>query len=379
MNQRQRRRRLLLAGLFVTAAAVAVSTSVSANLPGSTFEGNDGNYVVNTAGNTDWVNAPSRVIGNDLATGQGDSSFGQGTAENDVNVTVGFGSIPNGKADLSQFLVANEQGANGHTYLYLGWTRNNQGGTTNFDFEINKLAQPDLTTAGPKMLIRSVGDLLVNYLFQGQIGNDTPQIQIRTWTGTAWSAPTAGVVAEAAISTVSQANPFGTPDPVPIGQFGETAIDLTASGIVPEGDCKGFSSAYAKTRASTAFNSEVKDFIPPQHIDFNTCAFITVVKQTVPSPDPTDTTFTYVSDFMVPPTFGLKDGESVTSERTEPRHLLGVRGRSRSELRVDQRDVLGRLRSGSDQPAGHRARHLHVRQHVADRRDRGHQDPQARR
>ena len=133
MNQRQRRRRLLAAGLFLTAAAVAVSTSASGNLPGSTFEGNDGNYVVNTPGNTDWVNAPNRVIGNDLATGQGDSSFGQGTAENDVNVTVGFGSIPNGKADLSQFLVANEQGANGHTYLYLAWTRNNQGGTTNFD------------------------------------------------------------------------------------------------------------------------------------------------------------------------------------------------------------------------------------------------------
>ena len=63
------------------------------------------------------------------------------------------------------------------------------------------MEQPDLTTAGPKMLNRSVGDLLVNYLFQGQIGNDTPQIEIRTWTGTAWSAPTKGVVAEAGSST----------------------------------------------------------------------------------------------------------------------------------------------------------------------------------
>jgi hypothetical protein len=176
------------------------------------------------------VNAPNRVVGQDLSTGQGDSSFGQGTAENDIVVTAGFGSIPNSKADLATFLVANEQAANGHTYLYLGWTRANQGGTTNFDFEINKLTQPDLTTAGQKTLVRSTGDLLVNYLFQGQ---GTPQIQVRTWTGTAWSAPTAGVVAEAAISALSQANPFGDPNPVPAGQFGEASIDLTASGIIP--------------------------------------------------------------------------------------------------------------------------------------------------
>jgi hypothetical protein len=32
---------------------VAAST---ANLAGSTFEGNDGNLVVNTSGNTDWAN-----------------------------------------------------------------------------------------------------------------------------------------------------------------------------------------------------------------------------------------------------------------------------------------------------------------------------------
>ena len=151
-----------------TALVGAFMLPAHANLPGSTFEGNDGNYVVNTAGNTDWANAPNRVVGTDLINSQQDNSFGQGTAENDVNVTVISGSIPNSKADLSQFLVASEQGANGHTYLYLGWTRANQSGTTNFDFEINKLAQPDLTTPGSKTLNRSVGDLLVNYLFQGR-------------------------------------------------------------------------------------------------------------------------------------------------------------------------------------------------------------------
>jgi hypothetical protein len=190
------------------------------------------------------------------------------------------GSIPNSKADLSQFLVASEQAANGHTYLYLGWTRANQSGTTNFDFEINKLSQPDLTTAGSKTLNRSVGDLLINYLFQGQ---GTPQIQIRTWTGTVWSSPVSGVVAEAGINSTSLANPFGLPNPLPAGQFGEASIDLTASGLIPPGACAAFSSAYVKSRASTSFNSEVKDFVAPQHVNIATCSRIIVDKVTVPS------------------------------------------------------------------------------------------------
>jgi hypothetical protein len=288
------RRRAAVAGVGAAALVGAFMLPAQANLPGSGFEGNDGNFVVTTAGNTDWVNAPNRVIGTDLINSQQDNSFGQGTSENDTTVTVVTGSIPNSKADLSQFLVASEQAANTHTYLYLGWTRANQSGTTNFDFEINKLAQPDLTTVGSKTLNRSTGDLLINYLFQGQ---GTPQIQIRTWTGTVWTNPVSGVVAEAAINTASLANPFGAPNPLPAGQFGETAIDLTASGIIPSGVCEGFSSAYVKSRASTSFTSEVKDFVAPQHVNISTCASITVVKQTVPSPDPTNTAFAFVASY----------------------------------------------------------------------------------
>src|SRR5262245_8199912 len=174
----QRLARTATVAALVFGGVLGGAAPAFANLAGSTFEGNDGNFVVDSPGNTDWVNAPNRVIGTDLINSQQDNSFGQGTAENDTNVTVVTGAIPNRKADLSQFLVAGEQAANGHTYIYLGWTRANQSGTTNFDFEINKVAQPDLTTAGPKTLNRSTGDLLINYLFQGQ---GTPQVEIRTW------------------------------------------------------------------------------------------------------------------------------------------------------------------------------------------------------
>jgi hypothetical protein len=273
-------KRGLFAVVLLTAGILITVGQASASLPGSTFEGNDGNFVPN--GGTDWTSpAPNRVVGLDQINSQSDNSFGQGTSENDTNVTVVTGSIPNSKADLAQFLIANEQAANGHTYLYLGWTRASQSGTTNFDFEINQAAQPDLTTPGPKALVRTTGDLLFNYLFQGQ---GTPQINFRTWNGTTWSAATSlATSAEAAINGGNTANPFGSPSTLPAQQFGETAIDLTAANIIPLGVCKGFSSAYVKSRASTSFNSEIKDFVAPLPVNIATCSRIIVDKVTVPS------------------------------------------------------------------------------------------------
>src|SRR6516225_9291161 len=128
------------AALALAGAALAVFlvflTGAGANLAGSTFEGNDGNLVVDTAGNHDWVNALNLSVGQDLPTGTSDNSFGQGTKENDTAVTVVTGSIPNSKADLARFAVAGEviQGA---TYMYIAWSRENQSGTVNFDFELN--------------------------------------------------------------------------------------------------------------------------------------------------------------------------------------------------------------------------------------------------
>jgi hypothetical protein len=270
---------------------------------------------VNTAGNTDWENTPNRAIGTDLPTGTGDNSFGQGAKEDNVATTVVSGSIPNSKADLAQFYVGNEQLPAG-IFLYLGWTRANTSGTTNFDFELNQPQQPDLTTPGPKTLVRTGGDLLINYLFQGQ---GTPQINIRTWNGTEWSAPVdASAFSKAAINAVQVANPLpgGTPSPIPTNQFGEAALNLTAAGIFPPGVCKAFGSVYVKSRSSTAFNSEIKDFIAPVHVSIANCATIVVKKVTVPSPDPTDTSFSFDPDYTTD--FSLKNGESNTKTDLNP-------------------------------------------------------------
>jgi hypothetical protein len=307
------------------AAGMLGATSASANLPGSTFEGGDGNFEVDVAGNTDWVNAPNLVTGEDLATGQTDNSFGNGTKESDNNVTVGLGSIPNSKADLGQFYVSSETlASNDHVMMYLGWTRVNTSGTTNFDFEINQAAQPDLTTPGPKTLVRTAGDILVNYDFQG--GAQKPTLAIRTWlAGGVWSGPTAIAtpIGEAEVNRVALPNPLAagpSPTTAPAFTFGEAAIDLTAAGVIPPGDCSPFSSAYVKSRASNAFTSAVKDFIAPEAVSLDTCGTIVVEKVTDPASD-TTTEFGFTltgGPSALNESFNLVNGGSFTSSGLQP-------------------------------------------------------------
>jgi hypothetical protein len=311
-----------------TAAALVVSLALAytgfANLPGSTFEGNDGNLIVNTTGNTDWVNAPHRVRGDDLPSGNSDNSFGQGTKEDDPNVTVVSGSIPPQKSDLTRFYVADEF-TGGSNYLYLAWERSNVLGSANMDFEINKLAQPNLTTTGPKTLNRSAGDVLITFDFGG---SGTPVLGLLKWVTSgpasqcfsANSVPcwgnrvnlSAAGFAEGAVNAVTVTDPIAGVS-LPAGTFGEAAVNLTAAGVFPQGVCTGFGSAFLKSRSSASFPAEVKDFVAPQPVNITNCGRIIIKKVTIPSPDPTDTSFNYTAGGGLSPTsFSLKNGETRT-------------------------------------------------------------------
>lgn len=289
----RKRKWALMAAVGLLAPMVIGGATARANLTGSTFEGNDGNLVVNTGGNTDWVSpAPHLTNTPDLPSGTTDNAFGQGTSENDVNVTVKDGSIPNSKADLGRFFTSWEL-LNGEVFLNLAWTRNNSGGTTNFDFEINQKAQPDLTTEGAKTLLRTPGDLLINYLFQG--GNPTNvALNLRKWTGTAWSDPPVDLSgnSEGAVNGAQITDPIDGGN-LATGFFGEASINLTKAGVFTAGACESFGSIYVKTRSSTSFSSEVKDFIAPTPVSINNCGTIVIKKVTIPSPDASNTSFPF--------------------------------------------------------------------------------------
>jgi hypothetical protein len=296
--------------------------TAQANLAGSTFEGNDGNLVVNTSGNTDWTNAPNRVRGDDLASGSSDNSFGQGTKEDDPNVSVVTGSIPPQKSNLTRFYAASEFASNSN-FLYLAWERSNVLGSANMDFEINQKTQPNLTTTGAKTLNRTAGDLLITFDFSG---SGSPVLSLLTWvtsgaTSQCFSAnslpcwgnrvnlSTAGF-AEGAVNGVTVTDPIANVS-LPASTFGEAAINLTAAGVFPAGTCKALGSVFLKSRSSASFPAEVKDFVAPQPVHISNCGEIVVKKVTIPSPDPTDTSFSYTAGGGLTPTsFSLKNGET---------------------------------------------------------------------
>jgi Prealbumin-like fold domain len=289
----------------IAALAAVFAAGSSAILTGSTFEGNDGNLVVNTPGNTDWVNAPNRVRGDDLASGATDNSFGGGTKEDDPNVNVVTGSIPPQKSDLTRFYAGSEF-ANNSNFLYLAWERSNVLGSANMDFEINKLAQPDLTTTGAKMLNRSAGDVLITFDFGGS-GN--PVLGLLKWvtsgaTSQCFSSNSlpcwgnrvnlsAAGFAEGAVNSVTVTDPIANVS-LPANTFGEAAINLTAAGVFPAGTCTAFGSVFLKSRASASFPAEVKDFVAPQPVNISNCGNITIIKHT--NPRGVDQVFSYTSN-----------------------------------------------------------------------------------
>jgi hypothetical protein len=327
----------LFAVIFVTAsgadnasgcdfAATGTTESCSGPLSGSTFAGGDGNLLTNptTFGTTDWQNVAGRNTGIDLPSGSGDNSFGQGTKEDDPNVTVVSGSIPPSKSDLTRFYEASEF-ANGSNFLYLAWERTNNLGSANMDFEINQKTQPDLTTTGPKTLNRTAGDLLVTFDFTN--GGGRPTLGLLFWvtsgsTNQCFSSnslpcwgnhvnlnSTNSIGAVNNLDAVTDPIAPNAPRTIPALQFGETAINLTAAGVFPPGTCEAFGSAFLKSRSSASFPAEVKDFVAPVPVNITNCGTIIVHKVTQNG----DNTFGYTTTGgLSPSTFSLSNGGTRT-------------------------------------------------------------------
>jgi hypothetical protein len=304
-------------------AANGTTQSCSGPLAGSTFAGGDGNLLTSptTFGTTDWQNVAGRNTGIDLPSGTGDNSFGQGTKEDNASVTVVTGSIPPNKSDLTRFYEASEFAHNSN-FLYLAWERTNNLGSANMDFEINQKTQPDLTTAGPKTLNRTAGDMLVTFDFTN--GGGKPTLGLLRWLTSASVPAVPGFATNTCLSansfpcwgdqiTLNSSDSIGAvnnldavTDPFVsntlnnIGalRFGETAINLTAAGVFPPGTCEAFGSAFLKSRSSASFPAEVKDFVAPVPVNISNCGEIKIIKNTDPRNINQD--FTYTSTIPNP-------------------------------------------------------------------------------
>jgi hypothetical protein len=301
-------------------AATGTTQSCSGPLTGDTFAGGDGNLLTSptTFGTTDWQNVAELHAGFDLPSGTGDNSFGQGTKEDNANVTVVSGSIPPNKSDLTRFYESSAIGSNGHNFLYLGWERSNVLGSANMDFEINQATTPGLGTPGAHTINRTAGDLLVTYDFTN--GGGKPTLGLLFWvtsgsTSQCFSSNSLpcwgnhvtlnGTDSLGAVNNLDAVtDPLfpGSPNyinPVPALQFGETAIDLTGAGVFPPGTCEAFGSTFIKSRASASFGAEVKDFIAPTPVNISNCGSIKIIKHT--DPRGKDKVFSYTSNLPAEP------------------------------------------------------------------------------
>jgi Prealbumin-like fold domain len=284
-------------------ASTGTTPDCQGPLAGSTFAGGDGNLLTSpiTFGTTDWQNVAGRATGIDLPSGGSDNSFGQGTKEDDPNVTVVTGSIPPSKSDLTRFYEASEF-ANNKNFLYLAWERTNNLGSANMDFEINQKTQPDLTTTGPKTLIRTAGDVLITFDFTN--GGGKPTLGLLRWLTSATTPVVPGFPTNVCFSSnsfpcwgdqkvLNSSNSIGAvnnlgavTDPFLPGtnnigalRFGEAAINLTDAGVFPPGICEAFGSAFLKSRSSASFPAEVKDFVAPVPVNISNCGTVNIHKQ----------------------------------------------------------------------------------------------------
>jgi hypothetical protein len=296
-----RRRHSLLAAVFVAFSCMFVIgvASSSATGPSCNYADTltDSNFEIDTdanlkkdgtdAGCIDW-NVVTHISQADEPSGSGDDSFGQGTAEDTPAPTIVSGSIPPNKSDLKRFGLYQEANSAGK-FLHLYWSRvQDPNGTTNMDFELNKLFCDgtatyceDNSTNGSKTPVyvtpkRSDGDKLITYDLSK--GGTVPAISIRTWSGSAWGSPTlisggaGGARGSVNMSTIPNADSGDDLGELTPYTFGEASIDFDA--LFGQNQCGTFGSVYLKSRSSDSFTSEVKDFVKPQQVFISSCASI---------------------------------------------------------------------------------------------------------
>jgi len=370
VHRRVSRSKRTLAGVAALSLAIlgllATSTPASASVSSEAgFEFADGNLAHNSL--MDWNDfapltwngtAPYRTSTKltngwaftgleDAQKTSSDTAFAGGTKQDDDCASVIGASAPN-KDDLKRVYVTSKT-VNGDVFLGLSWVRIPQNTTSpsahiGFEFNQGGTACP----AGSDGLVRrTAGDMLVVYDFEGGSTN-TPTITLRRWltdpTDPAQAAYftdpahpcdvdsdappcwgdaknlTALGFAEAKVNTslvgpvVDALAPPPPNPPVTLGlnEFGEAGINLTDAGVFSPNVCTAFGKTYAVSRSSgNSGTAQMKDLVGPGNIDIRNCGRVIIRKVTVPSPDPTDTTFNYTTTGgLDPATFGLKNGES---------------------------------------------------------------------
>src|SRR5215211_4553526 len=191
---------LSVLSLFVAKAEAIVVSPTNFPLPGSSFQGGDGNQTNPTApmdannpapfpANIDWQQlalSPSLVsVGDPNAQ---DSTFDTGSHENDPehwDISTDPGGVTPAKANFFNAWNYVDE-TSGDTFLYLSFDRQESGGNVFLAFELNQDTRLWKNAAGDMIQCRTTGDLIISYEIQN---DDNVDVVIQRWvTGTQVSA-----------------------------------------------------------------------------------------------------------------------------------------------------------------------------------------------
>lgn len=286
---------LLTALIWAPSAGAVVLSPTSAPLPGSNFQGGDGDQE-NADPLLDWqalAGSPNLVTSDDAATGDMNISGKENEPVNwDVSAGTGESNPP--KSNLGTIWSLFD----GSQFLYLAFSREPKGGNAYLGIELNQDTRLWTNANGDQIVCRTDGDLIVSYNVQNahdveivveQWVSDSVVSDVEAATGYAngeGCAKTGHFVeadpgtdnVQAAINysgnAIAATNPDGSvtnhlPNSAGAaslseGAFGEAAINLAGIyGAAIQDPCFSFGQISVHSRTSGSVNSSIADFIRP--------------------------------------------------------------------------------------------------------------------
>jgi uncharacterized repeat protein (TIGR01451 family) len=287
---------LLLCGVLAGAAQAVPLTPTDNPLPGSNFQGGDGDQKAEGAFD-DWetlVGSMGLVSTND--PNALDSTFDTGSHENDPehwDISTQADGVTPAKANFfNSWTYVDDQA---HTFLYLAFDREESGGNVLLAFELNQDTRAWINASGDAIQCRTTGDIIISYEIQN---DDTIDVIVQRWV-TAEAVTAADVAAgytnglgcaktgtfeefdppitdvQGAINAGQVIENFlpGGPEPT-IGEelFGEAAIDLTdifaGAGLSP---CFSFGQISLHGRSSESDSASMQDLVGPVPLLVRNC------------------------------------------------------------------------------------------------------------
>jgi uncharacterized repeat protein (TIGR01451 family) len=293
---------LLVAVFGVLAPAVPASAQLPsgpAPLDGSTFQGGDGDHdAVPTASPplTDWesLQASGNLRHIPDETPAANSEFAGDTDELQPGywqfTDEGAGGVSPGKSDIKDGWSAVEQ-PGGNTFLYLGFTRGAESGTSQINVELNHDPEPWNNLRGAEVPCRRNDDLMIGFLPHDNDPDVTVHLyRWRTTTAATPGRPCAITGTWTQLASLPDGSAQGTMNPGPITNrlrdgfynvgaplnarvFGEAALNLTELlGQVVRDPCVSFGLISMHSHSSDEITSALKDWVKPRALTVRTCS-----------------------------------------------------------------------------------------------------------